>query len=162
MYIPILIIFKISSLLSHTRLLWSQPYRRQLNEIEEKLKSDFILQKIDCARDEAHADNQRIRKIIDLWKGASVDTFFIAWLKVTRKKRRQNMRMNSKGIEDKSISTTTNIPIDTRLSTSSTVDSDPLSTMDSDQLSLLDALEVIDVRQERILAASRILQVKRS
>ncbi len=128
-------------------------YRRQLNEIEDKLKSDFIAQEIGCARDEATIDNQRIRRIVDLWKGATVDRFFIAWRTYVRKARRQIMRVNNFRSVDDSLNIT-NSSIDLELCSGSS------SAIAPDQSSLLEALEVIDVQQERISAASCILQAK--
>jgi len=147
-----LIDVRISLILVFIRLLWSQSLRRQLNEIEEKLRSDFILKEIDRAQDEAKSENERMSKIVELWKGASVDKFFIAWLKVTRRKKRQNMRIGMSMVNDSiKVTETNNSPVETSMCAQSSMD----------QSSFVDTLEDIDVKQERILAATRILRAKK-
>lgn len=144
-----------------TRLLWSHSLRRQLSEIEEKIRSDFTLQDIELARQEAKSENQRISKIVELWKGASVDKFFVAWLKVTRRTKRQNMCILRISCEpsygDIPITEINDVQVSPSVTETKNFTTSTSSCSSNDQRSLA----VIDVKQEIISAAFRVLQAKK-
>jgi hypothetical protein len=122
--------------------------RNEIMEIEKRLALDFISQQMNSAREKAQDCNEKMKKAVDIWKGVYVCRCFVAWLRLLRKKRRQREQLHRAA------------PISCDLSHTESDMGSVESTHNTlvDKAELLDSLDAVEVQQERIQAACRLLQ----